>query len=91
MSDEMEATGSDAFIQRINEKSWFADDDTLTLHERDTHVGDGLYSWTTETYIAIYQIKEALDDPDVIMGDLNPGRRPPLQTLPVQRRRIDHD
>ena len=62
-----------AFIQAITDKQWFADDESLTLVTEETHIGDGLYMWTTETYLPICSIEHAQEDPDVIVGDFHPN------------------
>lgn len=61
----------------LNDKTWVAHDDTVTLSETDREsLEDGVepylleFKWTTETYISHGQIQLAFNDSDVSVNDI---------------------
>lgn len=55
----------------IANKDWFAPDDYLVEVDDETHIGDVLFEWRTDTYIADVQMQDARADDDVVLGDVH--------------------
>lgn len=56
--------------ETITDKTWFAEDEWLDEVTAGLEGEQTLYHWKTETYITAAQVKLAVEDDDVTVGDI---------------------
>lgn len=54
----------------LADKGWLSADECLLPVTTETHIGEGLYHWVTDTYIPSCSLREAYEDEDVMVGDV---------------------